>query len=97
VFGDFRDSQLIGIVAMKLPVDAVTGGGHTGDAPEARSAGDPLDSSTAHEQLDGLMANDDTLSEGQVGVNAADPIGAPGGAVDLPDQIGEPGVSDSPS
>jgi hypothetical protein len=56
-----------------------------------------VDSGTAHEQLDGLMADGDTLSEGQVGVNATDPIRASRGAVDLPDQIGEPGVSDSPS
>jgi hypothetical protein len=82
---------------MKLPIHVVAGGGHTGDVPVARAAGDPVDSGTAHEQLDGLMADGDTLSEGQVGVNATDPIRASRGAVDLPDQIGEPGVSDSPS
>jgi hypothetical protein len=82
---------------MKLPIHVVAGGGHTGDMPVARAAGDPLDASTAHEQLDSLMADGDPLSERQVGMNATDPISASRGTMDLPDQIGEPGMSDSPS
>ena len=66
---------------MKLPLDAIAGGGHTGDAAVARPPGDPLDFSPSHQQLDGLMANGDPVAEGKISVDAPAAVGASGRGV----------------
>jgi hypothetical protein len=53
-----------------------------------------LDCSASHQQLDGLMADDDAVAEGQLGMDAADAVGASGRGVRLTDHLGEPGVPD---
>jgi hypothetical protein len=51
--------------------------------------------SPSHQQLDGLMADDDAVAEGQLGVDAADAVGAARRGVRLTDHLGEPGVPDA--
>ncbi len=79
---------------MKLPLDAIAGGGHTGDAPVARPPGDLVDSSASHQQLDGLMTDGDPVAEGQISMDSPDAVGASGRDVHLADHLGEPGVVD---
>ncbi len=54
----------------------------------------PLDSSASHQELDGLMADGDPVSEGQIGMDTSNAVDAAGRAVRLADQLGEPGVTD---
>ncbi|HVS05823.1 MAG TPA: hypothetical protein VHK65_06610 [Candidatus Dormibacteraeota bacterium] len=86
--------KLVGMVAMKLPLDAIAGGGHPGNPPEARPPRDALDSRASHQELDGLMADDDPVAEGQISMDASNAVGAAGRAVRLADQFGEPRVTD---
>ena len=44
---DVADPELIGMVAMRLAIDAVAGRGHAGNAPVPRAARDALDASAA--------------------------------------------------
>ena len=94
MLGDVGDPQLVGLVAMKLPVDPVAGGGHSRDVAKARAPGNPLDASASHEQLDRLVTDGDALSEDQVGMDTPDAVGASRRDVHLPDHVGEPDVAD---
>jgi hypothetical protein len=40
------------MVAMKLPPDAIAGGGHPGNPPVARPPRNPLDARASHPELD---------------------------------------------
>src|SRR6266699_5717507 len=43
MLGDVGDPELIRLVAMEVPLDAIAGGGHAVDAPIARPPGNALD------------------------------------------------------
>ncbi len=90
---DIRDPQLVGLVAMKLPLDAVAGGGHAMDVPVPWSPRDALNAGAAHQQLNGLMTDRDALSEREVCVDPPSAVRAPGQGMHLPDQVSEPGVA----
>ena len=68
--------------------------GRFGDAPELRAAREALQAGTAHEQLNGVVTDDDAVTEGELGVHAPVAVGAAGVDVDLADEIGQPRVTD---
>ena len=94
MLGDVGDPQLIGLVAMKLPVDTVAGGGHAGDVTIARAPRNALKASSSHQHRDRQVADGDALSEDQVCMDTPDALGASRRDVHLPDHVGEPGVAD---
>ncbi len=94
MFGDIGDPQLIGLVAMKLPVDTVAGGGHARDVAVARTPGDPVNASASHQHLNCLVTDGDALSEGQVGMDTPDAVGASRRGVHSANHVREPDVAD---
>ena len=94
MLGDVGDPQLIGLVAMKLPVDTVAGGGHPWDVAKARAPRDSLNPSASHQHLDRLVTDGDALSEDQVGMDTPDAVGSSRDGVHLADHVGEPDMAD---
>jgi hypothetical protein len=66
------------------------------DAPVPRAAGDSLKACTAHQKLDGLLADRDSLTEGQLGVHPASAVGVSRLGVHSLDQLREPDVTELP-
>jgi hypothetical protein len=94
VLGDVGDPELVAVIATELPLHAVCCGHHAGDAPEAGTAGYPLDSSALHQELDRLTTYGDALTEGQLGMDTAHAVRASRRTMRLEDHVGDPRMTD---
>ena len=74
----------------------VASAGEVRDPSELRARGDAADPGAAHEQLDRTATDDETLAEGEFGVDATSPGPAPALEVHPADQLGEERVPECP-
>ncbi len=76
MLGDIGDPQLSLLVAMKLPLNQIAGGGHAGDVAKTRASRNALNAGASHQHLDRQVTDGDALSEDQVSMDTPDPVGA---------------------
>jgi hypothetical protein len=94
VLGDIGDPELVRVVSVELPLNAIGCGGDSRDAAELGPARDALYARSTHQEFHRLVSDLDTLSQRQLSMNVSDAIGAPRGEMRSTDQFGQPGVLD---
>jgi hypothetical protein len=93
---DIGDPEAIRFVALKLPFDEIRGSGLVGHSAETGASRESLQPGAVHEHLDGAMPDVDAETHGELGVDPAGAIDLFGAGMDPGDDVGQPGMPDSP-
>jgi hypothetical protein len=96
VLGDVGDPEPVRAVCGELALDQVGDsflGRHAFRPAAQRQPGKP---GALHEQCHRVVADQQAVGALQLGADPGLAVGAVGGVVDLPDQVGQPGVPDRP-
>ena len=97
MLGNVGDPELIGCGTGELALHEVGGRRDLMDVLAAGVPDYPFDPRTAHEHLDGGVSDADALSQGELGMHPAVPIGPSRGGVYLGDHVGQPDMANRAS
>ena len=90
MLGDVRDPQLVRTAPLELALDEVNGCRERRGPMPLPAAGQALEASTLHQQLDLTSADIDAASKPQLRVAATCAVTLAGVSVDLADLVGQP-------
>ena len=96
MLSDVRDPQLVRTVPLELALDEVNGCRERRGPTPLPAAGQALEASTLHQQLDLTSADIDATTKPQLRVDATSAVSLAGVSVDLADLVGQPRVTDRP-